>query len=100
MGSVRSRSARAHRRRTPRLKGNLMDSERRVVAILGAGGTLGTALARQFAGEPGTDLVLSDLSEAAVQVAAAGLPDPTGQIELMAADVSDFAQVEAVVTRA
>jgi meso-butanediol dehydrogenase/(S,S)-butanediol dehydrogenase/diacetyl reductase len=77
-----------------------MDSERRVVAILGAGGTLGTALSRQFAGEPGTDLVLSDLSEAAVKVAAAGLPDPTGQIELMAADVSDFAQVEAVVTRA
>jgi NAD(P)-dependent dehydrogenase (short-subunit alcohol dehydrogenase family) len=77
-----------------------MDSERRVVAILGAGGTLGTALSRQFAGEPGTDLVLSDLSEAAVKVVAAGLPDPTGEIELMAADVSDFAQVEAVVKRA
>jgi meso-butanediol dehydrogenase / (S,S)-butanediol dehydrogenase / diacetyl reductase len=77
-----------------------MDSERRVVAILGAGGTLGTALSRQFAGEPGTDLVLSDLSEAAVKVVAAGLPDPAGEIEVMAADVSDFAQVEAVVKRA
>jgi len=29
-----------------------MGSARRVIAILGAGGTLGTALSRQFAGEP------------------------------------------------
>jgi meso-butanediol dehydrogenase/(S,S)-butanediol dehydrogenase/diacetyl reductase len=77
-----------------------MDSERRVVAILGAGGTLGTALSRQLAGEPRTDLVLSDLSEAAVNEVAAGFPGGVGGIELVPADVSDFAQVEAVVKRA
>jgi meso-butanediol dehydrogenase / (S,S)-butanediol dehydrogenase / diacetyl reductase len=77
-----------------------MDSERRVVAILGAGGTLGTALARQLAGEPRTDLVLSDLREAAVNEVAAGLPGGAGGIEVVPADVSDFAQVEAVVKRA
>jgi meso-butanediol dehydrogenase / (S,S)-butanediol dehydrogenase / diacetyl reductase len=77
-----------------------MDSERRVVAILGAGGTLGTALSRQLAGEPRTDLVLSDLSEAAVNEVAAGLPGSVGGIEVLPADVSDFAQVEAVVKRA
>jgi meso-butanediol dehydrogenase / (S,S)-butanediol dehydrogenase / diacetyl reductase len=77
-----------------------MDSERRVVAILGAGGTLGTALSRQLAGEPRTDLVLSDLSEAAVNEVAAGLPGSAGGIEVLPADVSDFAQVEAVVKRA
>ena len=43
-----------------------MGSARRVIAILGAGGTLGTALSRQLAAEPDTDLVLSDLSEDAL----------------------------------
>jgi meso-butanediol dehydrogenase/(S,S)-butanediol dehydrogenase/diacetyl reductase len=77
-----------------------MDSERRVVAILGAGGTLGTALSRQLAAEPRTDLVLSDLSEAALNLVSAEVVDRTGEIELVPADVSDFAQVETVVKRA
>jgi meso-butanediol dehydrogenase/(S,S)-butanediol dehydrogenase/diacetyl reductase len=77
-----------------------MDSERRVVAILGAGGTLGTALSRQLAAEPLTDLVLSDLSEAALNQVSADIVDRTGEIELVPADVSDFAQVETVVKRA
>ncbi|MGD0558820.1 MAG: SDR family oxidoreductase [Streptosporangiaceae bacterium] len=66
-----------------------MDDARRVVVILGAGGTLGTAISRQFASEPRTDLVLSDLNT----VADVGA-------EVVQADVSDFAQVEAVVKRA
>ena len=33
----------------------------RVVVITGAGGTLGAALSSQFAGEPDTDVVLSDV---------------------------------------
>ena len=45
-----------------------MGSARRVIAILGAGGTLGTALSRKLAAEPDTDLVLSDLSEDALSV--------------------------------
>jgi meso-butanediol dehydrogenase / (S,S)-butanediol dehydrogenase / diacetyl reductase len=77
-----------------------MDSERRVVAILGAGGTLGTALSRQLAAEPLTDLVLSDLSEAALNQVSADVVDRAGEIELVPADVSDFAQVETVVKRA
>jgi meso-butanediol dehydrogenase / (S,S)-butanediol dehydrogenase / diacetyl reductase len=78
-----------------------MDSARRVIAILGAGGTLGTAISRQFAGEPRTDLVLSDLKEAALLETVAGLPaNDVGQVEAVPADVSDFAQVEGVVKRA
>jgi 3-oxoacyl-[acyl-carrier protein] reductase len=71
--------------------------EPRVVAITGAGGTLGAALARQFAGEPDTALVLSDLSDASLAPALEGLPGP---VETVPADVSDFAAVEAVVSRA
>jgi 3-oxoacyl-[acyl-carrier protein] reductase len=78
-----------------------MDSARRVIAILGAGGTLGSALSRQFAGEPDTDLVLSDVSEAALGETVSALPSASaGQVETVAADVSDFAQVEGVVKRA
>lgn len=85
-----------------------MGKPRRVVAILGAGGTLGAAISRQLAGEPETDLVLSDLSEEALREAVALLPAsdgrpgarPDGSVETLPADVSDFAQVEAVVKRA
>jgi NAD(P)-dependent dehydrogenase (short-subunit alcohol dehydrogenase family) len=77
-----------------------MSPARRVVAITGAGGTLGAALSRRFAGEPGTDLVLSDLSDTALAPSVCGLPDAHGAVETVAADVGDFAAVEAVVTRA
>ena len=73
---------------------------RRVVVITGAGGTLGAALARQFAGEPDTDLVLSDVSDTELAATLAGLPDARGGLETRLADVSDPAQVEAVVARA
>ncbi len=55
--------------------------------ITGAGGALGGALSRQFASEPDTDLVLSDVT---------ALPEA----DAVQADVSDFAQVEAVVATA
>jgi len=77
-----------------------MEDPRRVIAILGAGGTLGSAISRQLAGEPGTDLVLSDLSETALYAAVSGLPGGAGQVATLPADISDFAQVEAVVKRA
>jgi meso-butanediol dehydrogenase / (S,S)-butanediol dehydrogenase / diacetyl reductase len=77
-----------------------MEDPRRVIAILGAGGTLGSAISRQLAGEPGTGLVLSDLSETALQAAVSRLPGGAGQVATLLADISDFAQVEAVVTRA
>jgi len=75
-----------------------MASTRRVIAILGAGGTLGTALSRQLAAEPDTDLVLSDLSEDALAAAREGLAASAGDVTTVAADVSDFASVEHVVT--
>jgi 3-oxoacyl-[acyl-carrier protein] reductase len=75
----------------------MTDRDRRVVIITGAGGALGGALACQFAGEPGTDLVLSDVSESSLAATVAGLPASRGAVETQLADVSDFTQVEAVV---
>src|SRR5690349_11809859 len=77
-----------------------MGSARRVIAILGAGGTLGTALSRTLAAEPETDLVLSDLSEEALAEAGTGLAGSAGGVATVPADVSDFAQVENVVKHA
>jgi len=73
-----------------------MSAPRRVVAVTGAGGALGAAVAHQLAGEPDTDLVLSDVSEASLAATVAGL----GAVETVLADVSDLTQVEAVVARA
>jgi len=73
---------------------------RRVIAITGAGGALGAALSAHFAGEPDTDLVLSDVSAPSLEATVSGLPGGAGPVETQLADVSDFAQVEAVVARA
>ena len=77
-----------------------MTESRRVIVIMGAGGTLGAALSGQFVGEPDTDLVLSDLSGSSLDATLGGLPEPSGGVETLLADVSDFAQVEGVVRRA
>ena len=77
-----------------------MGSARRVIAILGAGGTLGTALSRHLAAETDTDLVLSDLSEDALAQARDGLGSSDGGVATVQADVSDFAAVENVVKHA
>jgi NAD(P)-dependent dehydrogenase (short-subunit alcohol dehydrogenase family) len=71
-----------------------------VVAITGAGGALGGALSRHFVGEPGMDVVLSDVSAASLDATVRGLPQPRGRVETLLADVSDIAQVEAVVALA
>jgi meso-butanediol dehydrogenase / (S,S)-butanediol dehydrogenase / diacetyl reductase len=72
----------------------------RVVVITGAGGALGAALSKQFAGEPDTDLLLSDLSADALATTVNGLGTPTGTVETKTADVSDFDQVAAVAAYA
>jgi 3-oxoacyl-[acyl-carrier protein] reductase len=72
-------------------------SSRRVVVITGAGGVLGAAVARRLAGEPGTDLVLSDLSAESLAATADPLADSGAQTATILADVGDVAQVEAVV---
>jgi meso-butanediol dehydrogenase / (S,S)-butanediol dehydrogenase / diacetyl reductase len=58
----------------------------RVVVVLGAGGALGTAITRKLAAEPDTHLVVSDVA------------DLDG--DFVRADVSDEAQVQAVVDHA
>jgi 3-oxoacyl-[acyl-carrier protein] reductase len=75
-------------------------SERRVVVITGAGGTLGAVLSRQFAGEPETDVVLSDVSAGSLAASVDGLPERRGAVETLPADVSEIAEVEAVVALA
>jgi meso-butanediol dehydrogenase / (S,S)-butanediol dehydrogenase / diacetyl reductase len=70
---------------------------RRAVVITGAGGALGAALAARFAGEPDTDLVLSDVSQPSLDATVAALPDVRGEVATMLADVSDFDQVDGVV---
>ncbi len=74
-----------------------MTTARRVVAILGAGGTLGAALSHRFAGEPDTDVVLSDVSAPSLAASVDGLPAHRGAVETLPADVSEVADVEAVV---
>jgi meso-butanediol dehydrogenase / (S,S)-butanediol dehydrogenase / diacetyl reductase len=74
-----------------------MTGTRRTVAIIGAGGALGGALSQQFASEPDTDLVLSDVSAPSLDAAVAGLTAPDGTVETMVADVGDYDQVEAVI---
>jgi meso-butanediol dehydrogenase / (S,S)-butanediol dehydrogenase / diacetyl reductase len=73
---------------------------RRTVVITGAGGALGAALARQFASESDTDLVLSDISQDSLQATVAGLPAGHTEIATELADVSDIDQVKAVVALA
>lgn len=73
---------------------------RRIVVITGAGGALGAAISTQFASEPSTDLVLSDVSRDALDATVAALGAHDGAIETVVADVSDAAQVEAVIARA
>ena len=82
-----------------------LSTPRRVIVILGAGGTLGTALSQHLAAEPDTDLVLSDLSEDALRQARDGLAGSAGEVTpgevvTVQADISDFAAVENVVKHA
>jgi meso-butanediol dehydrogenase / (S,S)-butanediol dehydrogenase / diacetyl reductase len=72
----------------------------RVVVITGAGGTLGAALSAQFAGEPDTDVVLSDVSAPSLEATVNGLPNHRGAVETVLADVGEIGDVEAVVARA
>jgi len=72
----------------------------RVVVITGAGGTLGAALSNRFAGEPDTDVVLSDVSRESLDASVTGLPEQRGAVETLLADVSEVAQVEAVAALA
>jgi meso-butanediol dehydrogenase / (S,S)-butanediol dehydrogenase / diacetyl reductase len=73
---------------------------RRVVAITGAGGALGAAVSRRLASEPGTAVVLSDVSEASLAATVAGLADAPSPVATVIADVRDPAAVEGVAALA
>ncbi len=77
-----------------------MTSPRRVVAITGAGGALGAAVSRRLASEPATDLVLSDVRAPSLEATVDGIVGTEAVVETALADVSDFAQVEAVTALA
>jgi len=77
-----------------------MDSQERVIAVLGAGGSLGAAISHQLASESVAGLVLSDISGPSLEATIDGMPQDPPPIETALADVSDFDQVEAVVRRA
>ncbi len=79
-----------------------MTEARRVVAIIGAGGALGAAIARRLWDEPATDLMVSDISATSLDATVDGLGagSGSGAVESMLADVSDDDEVEAVVARA
>ena len=72
----------------------------RVVVITGAGGTLGAALSHRFAGEPHTEVVLSDVSASSLEATVTALPAQHGGVETLLADVGEVADVRAVVDRA
>jgi len=74
-------------------------TRRRVIVITGAGGALGAALSRQFAGEPETDLVLSDISAESLDATMSGLAHGV-RCESLVVDVGDEAQVASAVERA
>jgi 3-oxoacyl-[acyl-carrier protein] reductase len=75
-------------------------TDRRVVAITGAGGALGAAISSRLAAEPDTDLVLSDVRPATLAATVAGLGPAADGVDTMLADVSDPDAVDAVVARA
>lgn len=71
----------------------------RVVAITGAGGGFGKLMA-EMAAARGAKVVLGDVDEAAATAAAQGIGDGGGQAEAVGVDVTDLAQVKAMVDRA
>lgn len=72
----------------------------RVVAITGAGGALGTAVARRLAGEATTAVVVSDVSEEALAATTAAVEDLSVPVASRVADVSDPDAVDAVAALA
>lgn len=72
--------------------------ENKVALVTGAASGLGFATARAFA-EAGAAVVLADWSKSEVQAAAEGLADKGHKTLAVACDVSDDAQVEAMVKK-
>lgn len=74
--------------------------DRRVVVLTGAAGTLGQAVARRLAEQPGTVLVLSDLDEGSLDGLRTELESAAVSVTAQAADVAREDDVEALVATA
>jgi 3-oxoacyl-[acyl-carrier protein] reductase len=73
------------------------DTPRRVIAVIGAGGSLGSAICGRLAAEAGTALVMSDISDAALAGSLTAVRATSGPTATITADVGRFADVESVV---
>jgi 3-oxoacyl-[acyl-carrier protein] reductase len=73
------------------------DMPRRVIAVIGAGGSLGSAICGRLAAEPDTALVMSDISDAALAGSLAAVSATSAPTATITADVGRFADVAAVV---
>ena len=79
---------------------SLSEDQDRVIAINGAGGTLGSAISRRLAAHPDTALVLSDVDQSSLDETVGGLGDGGADVASLLADVGDLEQVRAVVDTA
>lgn len=79
---------------------SLSEDQGRVIAINGAGGTLGSAISQRLAAQPGTALVLSDVDQSSLDETVGGLGDGGAEVVSLLADVGDLEQVGAVVDTA
>lgn len=72
----------------------------RVVALTGAGGLLGGAIARRLAADAGTALVLSDVDPASIKETVTALEQQEVPVAGLAADVGEQEDVDAIVAAA
>jgi 3-oxoacyl-[acyl-carrier protein] reductase len=77
-----------------------MSSRPRTIIITGAARGLGRALARRFAAEPATSLVLADLDQSGLSETAGQIAEPRATIREFPADVGDAEAVNRLVDEA
>ncbi|HEX3796809.1 MAG TPA: SDR family oxidoreductase [Acidimicrobiales bacterium] len=73
------------------------DTPRRVIAVIGAGGSLGGAICARLAADSNTALVMSDISDAALAGSLDAVNATSTPTATVAADVGQFVDVAAVV---
>jgi 3-oxoacyl-[acyl-carrier protein] reductase len=77
-----------------------MSAAARTVIITGAGGALGTAIARRIGSEQSVSLLLTDIKEEALAHVAAELKDIPAEVATMPADITKQESVDGLVQQA